>query len=325
MKKFTSENRRSSRYYYSYDSGLARRSRLKIAVFGSGLLLLPVAAVALAFIQAPSAQVPSQKIYHQSSLASTSTLRAPVAQSQLASTTAQSLPLENARLSTLVSRFAGSDPSHQWSVQVQGLGSDTRSASYNAAQKFNSASMYKLLLIYPLLQKNDFDSWSKITLGVNGRLEKLSDCVATMLRTSDNACGDAVGEYVGWGYADAELKDLGLLSTSINSAAGPSTTAVDAATYLKGLYDGQWVSGTARDFILGQMSQQIYRSGIPAGVGSAATVADKIGDLGFVRHDAGIISYSGGNYILSIFTSGASYSQIAQLTSLVQNTMSESY
>jgi hypothetical protein len=52
-------------------------------------------------------------------------------------------------------------------------------------------------------------------------------------------------------------------------------------------------------------------------------VADKIGDLGYVRHDAGIVEHAGGAYILVIFTSGASYGQIAQLTSQIQTIMSQ--
>jgi len=247
-------------------------------------------------------------------------INSPAAQDSIKSPTIATAPLEDARLSKIISQFAVSHSAQQWSVQLTGLAGDNRSVSYNASEKFNTASIYKLLMVYPLLQKAPYSTWSGVTLGVDGQLRSLNACVVAMLRVSDNACGDAVGDWVGWGYADAQLKNLGLSNTALDSAAGPTTTAADTATYLQGLYNNQWISGEARDFVLGQLSQQIYRSGLPAGCPSCS-VADKIGDLGSVRHDAGIITYKGGAYILSIFTSGASYAQIAQLTSQIQAAM----
>jgi beta-lactamase class A len=61
------------------------------------------------------------------------------------------------------------------------------------------------------------------------------------------------------------------------------------------------------------MQVQKYRSGIPAGCNDC-TVADKTGDLGFVRHDVAIVQYPGGSYTLAIMTNGAPY-QILQAKS----------
>lgn len=301
---------------YSYSLALgrqnySRRWRASIYTLAVFCAIGVAGAVALRQSDASAATTPAN-------LASATGVSKLAAQPSLGSPTINLIPQEDAALSQIISQFAASHPDQQWSVQLTGLGGDSRAASFNANQKFNTASIYKLLLIYPLLQKAPYQTWPDVTLGVNGQLRSLSDCVAAMLRVSDNACGDAVGDYVGWAYADAQLKDIGLMSTALNSAAGPTTTAADVATYLGGLYNSSWINGDARDFVLGQMGQQIYRKGIPAGAGSAASVADKIGDLGFVRHDAGIVSYRGGTYVLSIFTSGASYAQIAQLSSLIQ-------
>jgi beta-lactamase class A len=153
---------------------------------------------------------------------------------------------------------------------------------------------------------------------VQGKTKTLNDCVTAMLKVSNNACGKAVGDYVGWEYADAELKVIGLEKTRLNSDLGPMTTAADVAYYLQGLYEGKWFDGASRDFIIKTLDQQILRAGIPHGCGSGCAVADKTGDLGFVRHDAAIVRYAGGAYVLSVFSDGASYADISGLAAQIQ-------
>ena len=67
---------------------------------------------------------------------------------------------------------------------------------------------------------------------------------------------------------------------------------------------------------------QTWRKGIPAGC-SGCIVYNKTGDLGFVRHDAAIVESPKAKYILAIFTDGASYSEIAQLTQRINDIINE--
>jgi beta-lactamase class A len=209
-------------------------------------------------------------------------------------------------------------PRQQWSVVVEGLDSHTPSANINADLVYQSASIYKLMLMYSLLQKTDFASLSKTNLQVQGRAISLQDCASAMLKVSDNYCGDAIGNLVGWAKASDSIKKLGLDSTNLNSSTGATTTAADAAIFLKALNSGPAFTSDARDFILNTLKQQTYRSGIPAGC-KGCEVANKTGDLSFVRHDIAIIKDGGSKYVLTIFTNGASYYQVAQLTTQIQN------
>ena len=63
------------------------------------------------------------------------------------------------------------------------------------------------------------------------------------------------------------------------------------------------------------MKRQIYRAGIPKGTGQ--TVADKVGFVDNVIHDAGIVYGPNGPYILVIMTSNSSWSAIASIASQI--------
>jgi beta-lactamase class A len=62
------------------------------------------------------------------------------------------------------------------------------------------------------------------------------------------------------------------------------------------------------------MKRQNYRRGIPAGIGANGTVADKVGFLDGLLHDAGLVYSQKGDFILVILTEGSSWSDIAALT-----------
>lgn len=305
-------------YNYTYQRGvLKKRSILPVFIYMLFISLPMAAAVFAASLQVHAGQPlnPGKK------LASTTQINLTADQPQL-SASVPSLTDQDSKLQAIINQFVSANPSHQWSVQVQGLGNDERSASYNASKSFGSASIYKLLLMYPLMQKTPISQWGKLNINVAGTSTSLADCVTAMLKVSDNNCGDAIGNYVGWNWATTELKNIGLQSTNLNDPSGPTTTAADTTYYLQGLYDGKWFDGATRSFILNVLNQQIYRSGIPAGCSSACSVADKTGDLGSVRHDAGIVRFGSGAYVLSIFSDGASYAQIAQLAAQIQAYMS---
>jgi beta-lactamase class A len=59
------------------------------------------------------------------------------------------------------------------------------------------------------------------------------------------------------------------------------------------------------------MKGNVYRKGIPAGVNG--TVADKVGFLDALLHDAAIVYGPHGTYVLAIMTDGSSWATIADL------------
>lgn len=223
-----------------------------------------------------------------------------------------------AGLANLLADWTKIHPEHTWSVALKTISGPAISGGINQDTVFGTASIYKLLLTYKLFTTYNLDQLSQISLKVEGRPQaSLASCVNLMLTVSDNPCGEAVGNFLGWRSSGAVLKNLGLAHTDLNSSRGPLSSAGDVTEYLVKLDSGQLLKPAAKDYVEGLMLNQKLRAGIPAGC-TSCTVADKTGDLGRIRHDAAIVSYAGGKYVLTIFTDGASYGQIAQLTGQIQ-------
>jgi hypothetical protein len=229
----------------------------------------------------------------------------------------------DSHLQSILNNWQQSHGDHQWSVAVKGLGADSRQAALAAGNKYETASTFKLYLLYTLFQSHTLASLDSINIDVEGRdHQTVKQCVDLMIRVSDNPCGEAVGNFIGWNKANTNLKKIGLTGTNINDPAGnPTTTAGDMELYLSQLSAGKLLPDDAQSYVLGLMQQQKFRQGIPAGCAGCTGVANKVGDLGTVRNDAAIIDYPDGKYVLAIYTNGASYGQIAQLTSQINDYM----
>ena len=65
------------------------------------------------------------------------------------------------------------------------------------------------------------------------------------------------------------------------------------------------------------MGDQVYRQGVHAG--SDFTVADKVGFLDDLLHDAAIVTANESDYLIVILTDGSSWSAMSELTSLVED------
>jgi beta-lactamase class A len=228
----------------------------------------------------------------------------------------------SAKVQAVLDAWSASHSSGQWSVEVQGLGDDKTQAAINPNIKYDPASVFKLYFTYTLFQNYSIDSLSKNFVTVQGRGSvSMKDCLDLMIKNSDNPCGEAMGNRLGWGKTTKALQKIGILNTDLNNLSGLTTTATDINLFLQKLNAGQLMSADDQQYLINLMQQQKYRQGIPAGC-SGCVVADKTGDLGFVRHDVGIVHYPGGSYTLTIMTNGASYGQIAQLSAQVQDAIS---
>ena len=60
-------------------------------------------------------------------------------------------------------------------------------------------------------------------------------------------------------------------------------------TVLKDFYSNSIVSPDSADQLFSLMETQVYREGIPAGIGSDGVVQDKVGFMDGLLHDAAIV------------------------------------
>lgn len=201
------------------------------------------------------------------------------------------------------------------SVSVSEL-SGARSASTNGNRQFEAASTYKLFIAYAVFKQIESGAmhWTDV---ING--DTTADaCFEAMIVKSDNPCAKAFGDKIGWANVQNQMRGLGLGSTVLN---GPTllTTANDLMLYLYKLQSGTLLNGADSTRLIDAMKRQVYRSGIPAGTGAA--VADKVGFIGSVIHDAGIVYGPKGPYVLVIMTGNNSWSGVADIARQISSFM----
>lgn len=236
-------------------------------------------------------------------------------------TPVKTFSITDLELQSILEAWVKKHPSQKWSVVVYGLKGDVRSAGVNQDQTYPTASVYKLLLTYPLFQQETLESLKSKQITAGGKSVSLDYCVREMIHSSSNPCGHAVAKYIGWEKADQFLREAGYANTDLKNET-PTTTAADVAAYLKDLYNGVILEENNRQFVINLLSKQIWRDAIPRGCKACSMVADKVGYMPSVFHDAGIIEHASGAYVLSVFTSEAKPRQISELTRQVQAYMS---
>ena len=183
-----------------------------------------------------------------------------------------------------------------------------RSANFNGDKQFETASTYKLFVAYSVLKAIDNGQmhWSDSSAG--GRT--VEKCFEDMIVISDNACPVAFKTKLGgWQVIENQMHSLGLSGKT--SLTGPIllSTANDLSYFLYRLQNGTLLSTADTDLLLGLMKRQTYRDGIPAGTG--LPVADKVGFVDNVIHDAGIVYAAKGPYVMVVMTANSSWAGIA--------------
>ncbi|TAH35739.1 serine hydrolase [Candidatus Saccharibacteria bacterium] len=191
-------------------------------------------------------------------------------------------------------------------IAITELDGQRRNVSANGDKQYHPASTYKLFVAYGVIKRVEANQW-KWSDQINGM--SVDDCLIRMIVNSDNACAEAFAEKIGgWSAVQIDVRATGATGTNLNLAE-PVGTVKDQVLFLQKLQDNQLMKQEHRDKLLGLMKRQQYRAGIPAGV--ASEVADKVGFLGANLHDSGLIYTSHGVYALSIYSSGGSWSNIA--------------
>lgn len=230
--------------------------------------------------------------------------------SQLAPTISYDRQYSNssAGLTALLKSIIGSK---SFGISVMDIASG-RNGNVNGSKQFEAASTYKLFVAYSVFKQMEAGTmhWSDVIDG--GRTADV--CFDAMIVKSDNPCAQAFAKKIGWATVQNQMRDLGLSGTNLTGST-LLTTSNDLALYLYKLNSGALLSADDTNRLLDAMKRQIYRSGIPAG--TKLTVADKVGFVDNVIHDAGIVYGPRGPYIMVIMTSNGSWGSIADAASQI--------
>ena len=195
------------------------------------------------------------------------------------------------------------------------LGGAGRTAAYNQDRTFTTASTYKLFVAFSTLKLVDSGKYKWTDKIVDGR--DLNTCFDDMIVKSDNTCAEALLEKLGRERLDSDLRSIGLKRSTFR-AKNNQTTAAELASFLTKLQDRDLpIKSSSRDRLLSAMKRQQYRQGIPAG--ASGTVADKVGFLNGLLHDAAIVYSPKGTYVLVVLSDGSSWANIADITKKIES------
>lgn len=218
----------------------------------------------------------------------------------------------SAGLAALLNNIAGSKG---FGVSVTTMYGTGLSASANGGKQFEAASTYKLFVAYMVFQRINQGAmqWSDQIYG--GR--DATTCFDDMIVKSDNNCAKAFADKVGgWQVVEDAMRGLGLTGTDLTGST-LLTTSNDLSLYLQKLQAGSLLNTADAGRLIDAMKRQIYRAGIPKGTGQS--VADKVGFVDNVIHDAGIVYGPNGPYILVIMTSNSSWGAIANIAAQINS------
>lgn len=218
-----------------------------------------------------------------------------------------------AGLQAMIAQWA-SEQSGRWGVVARDLAGKGMDADYRAGDDFVTASTFKIYLAYAVLHKVETGQMSLAAATDQGL--SVGGCIEEMIVRSTNACATSLFNMAGWNYVHDLIRGQFPNTSMANSASKDNekhTTPADTASFLTLLQKGQLINAEHTDVLLGYMKRQIYRDGIPAG-SAGSVVADKIGFYLSYKHDAGIVYSPRGTYVLSVYSSGGNWSQIADLS-----------
>lgn len=192
--------------------------------------------------------------------------------------------------------------------------------NYNGDVQFTSASTYKIYVAYAMIHDVETGrrNWGS---KINGTTWET--CLSRMIINSDNACPEAYIASLGYNKFNQIVDGLGVSDKTQFKPYDMRTSAADLALVLQKLYRGELMNETNKNKLYSLMGQQVYREGIPTGIGASGQVSDKVGFLDALLHDAGIVFGGKGDYVLVIMTNGESWPYIAKVAGYVNSVMNE--
>ncbi len=195
------------------------------------------------------------------------------------------------------------------SVVVYDLENDAIIGSANQDEVYFAASIYKLYVAYEgylAVQRGEYDI-NEIYLSGQTR----GECLDLMIRESDSPCAEKLWNELGKQAVTDTLSTYGITNTSL---VGITTTAGDAATMLRRLYQNDEMNPEYKQLFFDSMKDQIYRDALASSF-SDVVFYDKVGFNGLQEyHDVGILELPNGrHYVVSVLTDGVGTSRMKLL------------
>lgn len=241
----------------------------------------------------------------------------------VAESTAGKLPVEPTPPATpifasTINNFVAKYPSASFGIIVKNLKTG-ETAGTNPDQIFNSASLYKLFVANQIYNLVDVGEVKLSDPAGDGIAKNISECLRVMINISDNACGAALGNRLGWDKQNASLLAQDYSHTDLKTL--QRTSASDVGALLEHLYASDRLKSASNNQFVTFLKEQRVNNRLSRGLPVGTQIAHKTGDLGNAVHDAGIVYSPAGDYIIVVLSSWpnpqAGAAGIAELSSQI--------
>lgn len=220
------------------------------------------------------------------------------------------------------------------SVVIYDLELNKLVGSYNISEKYNTASLYKLFVVYEGYRRLQNGEWDKNTLaGSTGYT--ILECLDKSIRESYSPCAETLWAMIGHTELDEIMRNNFKITDSDISAL--ISTPNDILKIMKLFYDHSEIEdaeylAVIKDSFLNQPTTEYnWRQGLPSGFSEKVKVYNKVGwdynENGYwnVYHDAAMVEFAEENrhFIVVVMTSRVPFQKIRALGTEIENSFNQ--
>lgn len=219
------------------------------------------------------------------------------------------------------------------SVLIYDLMRDEVVGEYNTTEEYNTASLYKLFVVYEGYRRVQSGEWdANAAAGATGHT--ILECLDLAIRESNSPCAETLWGKIGYDELDEIVRnDFEITNSDIQSL---SSNAEDIAKMMQIFYKHQEITNEdllarMKDSFLNQPATTYdWRQGLPSGF-ALANVYNKVGwdynPAGYwnVYHDAAIVEFpeAGRDFIVVVMTNQVPFQKIRDLGARLESEFSK--
>ncbi len=216
------------------------------------------------------------------------------------------------------------------SVLIYDLERDETVGELNPDTKYNTASLYKLFVVYEGYRRLQTNVWQKDTVSANGHT--ILECLDLAIRESYSPCAESLWAKIGHSELDKIIQnDFKIAHSDISNL---SSNPRDIMAIMKLFYYHKDISNRSfinrmKDSFLNQPATTYdWRQGLPSGF-KKASVYNKVGwdynpdgKYWNIYHDAAIVEFPDKNrhFIVVVMTNRVPFEKIRQLGTDIEKT-----
>lgn len=220
-------------------------------------------------------------------------------------------------------------------IIIYDLDLDKVVGSYNAEEKFQTASIYKLFVVYEGYRRLQSGVWDASEIAGWTR-KSILECLDLAIRESNSACAETLWNIIGHDELNEITRtDFEIPTVTVSSLMATPTEIMEI---MKRFYEHTEITDETlvarmKDSFLNQpITTYNWRQGLPSGFSERVKVYNKVGwnwngSYWTIYDDAAILDFVNEerHFIAVVMTSGVSYQQIRQFGSQIEATFYDQY